>query len=193
MSQATASALASVAPLVKVISDGSAPIGRGVGPVLEARDVQAVLENRPDAPADLREKSIRLATRILEADPAMPGGKAEARARELLESGAAHRKMQQIIEAQGASPLSAGLGPLVHEVTAKKSGFVDQIDCLRIARVARLAGAPTDPGAGLDLLCRVGDQVSIGQPLYRIYGSEPSDFAFAVEAAQEASGLGVGP
>ena len=172
-----------------LVTDGSAPIGRGVGPALEARDVQAVLENRPDAPADLKEKSIRLAARVLEADPAMPGGKAEARARELLESGAAHAKMRQIVEAQGASPLSAELGPLVHEVTAKKVGFVDQIDCLRIATVARLAGAPTDTGSGIELIKTVGQAVQIGDPLYRIYGLDRSDFGFAIDAADETSGF----
>jgi thymidine phosphorylase len=176
-----------------LLSDGSQPIGRGVGPVLEARDVAAVLDNRPDAPADLREKSIRLAARILEQDPALSGGDGERRARDLLESGAARRKMDEIAEAQGPSPLNARLGDLTFEVCAVRAGPIRAVDCLRIASVARLAGAPTDPGAGLDLLCRVGDQVSIGQPLYRIHGSEPSDFAFAIEAAQQACGVAVGP
>ena len=55
--------------------------------------------------------------------------------------------------------------------------------------MARLAGAPTDPGAGLELLKAVGDDVRAGDPLYRIHGDEPSDFGFAVEAAGEACRL----
>jgi thymidine phosphorylase len=47
-----------------VLTEALEPIGRGVGPVLEARDVTAVLENRPEAPSDLREKAIRLAGRV---------------------------------------------------------------------------------------------------------------------------------
>jgi thymidine phosphorylase len=70
---------------------------------------------------------------------------------------------------------------------------VTAVDCLRIAAVARLAGAPTDPGAGLDLLVRVGQRVAAGQPLYRIHASEPSDFAFAAEAAQERHGVEIAP
>ncbi len=176
-----------------LLTDGRQPIGRGVGPVLEARDVEAVLQNRSDAPADLREKAIRLAGCLLEQDPDLPGGAGERRARELLESGAAHRKMDEIIAAQGASPISRQLGSLVQEVVAQRPGAVTAVNCLRIASVARLAGAPTDPGAGLDLLVRVGDQVAAGQPLYRIHGSEPSDFAFAAEAAAELSGVEVAP
>lgn len=174
-----------------VITDGAQPIGRGVGPVLEARDVEAVLANHPDAPADLREKAIHLAGRVLEADPEMRGGQGRARARELLESGAARKKMDAIIAAQGPSPLKASLGGLIHEVAAPAGGQVIGVDCLRIANVARLAGAPTDAGAGIEILKRVGDTVRPGEPLYRIYGSDASDFGFAVEAAESEAGFAV--
>ena len=41
-----------------VITDGRQPVGRGVGPRLEVRDVMQVLKNDPDAPVDLRQKSL---------------------------------------------------------------------------------------------------------------------------------------
>lgn len=165
------------------------PIGRGIGPVLEARDVTAVLENHEDAPVDLKEKSIRLAGRVLENDPYLHGGAGERRARELLESGAARDKLAEICAAQGPSPIQGKLGGLVHEIAAERDGRIVGIDCLKIASIARLAGAPTDPGAGIELLHKTGGAVAEGEPLYRIYGSEPSDFAFAVEAAGEDSGM----
>ncbi len=174
-------------------TDGSQPIGRGVGPVLEARDVMAVLENRADAPADLREKAIVLAGRVLEFDDGVSGGSGAARARELLESGAAAAKLEEIAAAQGPSPLNNELAPLVYEVPAPHSGWIEAIDCLRIARIARLAGAPTDAGAGLELLKRNGDAVRAGEPLYRIYGLDPADFGFAREAADAVSGFKVTP
>jgi thymidine phosphorylase len=172
-----------------LMTDAVQPIGRGVGPVLEARDVTAVLANDPAAPADLREKAIRLAGRVLDADPAVRGGMGEARARELLESGAAQAKMEQIIAAQGPSPLSPALGSRVEEVVAARDGRISAVDCLRIANIARLAGAPTDAGAGIDLLKRVGEEVRADEPLYRLYGSDASDFSFAVEAAVTDSGF----
>jgi len=175
-----------------VFTDGAQPIGRGVGPVLEARDVSAVLAGDPAAPADLRDKAIRLAGRVLDADPDLPGGRGEARARELLQSGAARAKMEAIIAAQGASPLASALGGLAHDVVALVDGPVLGVDCLRIANVARLAGAPTDAGAGVEILKRVGDSVRAGEPLYRIYGSDPSDFSFAVEAAEADRGFSIG-
>lgn len=175
-----------------VITEALEPIGRGVGPVLEARDVLAVLENRPDAPPDLREKAVRLAGRVLEFDPVLRGGEGQQRARDLLESGAARARMDAIRAAQGPSPVPQSVGSLVHEVAAPSDGRIASIDCLRIATLARLAGAPTDPGAGLDLLAKTGAQVRRGEPLFRIHASEPADFGFAVEAAAEWSGVRIG-
>jgi thymidine phosphorylase len=37
-----------------IITDGRQPIGIGIGPMLEARDVMQVLENDPRTPDDLR-------------------------------------------------------------------------------------------------------------------------------------------
>jgi thymidine phosphorylase len=156
---------------------------------LEARDVLAVLDGRPDAPADLREKSILLAGRLLEHDPLLAGGRGEQRARELLESGEARKTFDRIIDAQGAPPRAAPIGSFVFEAVAPRDGVVSQIDCFRIARIARTAGAPYDPGAGIDLQKKSGDLVRKGEPLYRIHGLDRSDFAAACEAAGEDSGF----
>jgi thymidine phosphorylase len=172
-----------------VATDGTRPVGRGVGPLLETLDVLAVLDRRADAPRDLADKAAMLAGRLLELDPEVPGGRGVDRARELIASGAARRKLDEIIAAQGPSPVKSELGTLAHEVIAPRAGRIAAIDCLRISTVARLAGAPTDTGAGLVLLKDVGDEVRAGDPLYRIHGLEPSEFGFAVEAAGVDSGF----
>lgn len=165
------------------ITDGSQPVGNGVGPVLEARDVMRVLGNEPGAPMDLRENALALAGRILEFDPDLPGGEGYQRARELLDDGAALAAMKQIISAQGPPPRSNELGTLTHDVTALRDGVVASIDCYRIARIARLAGAPMDKGAGIDLFHKVGEKVSRGDALYRIHAHFKSDFKFATDFA----------
>lgn len=175
-----------------IVTDGSQPIGRGIGPALEARDVLAVLDRGYDAPADLREKSIHLAGRILEFDPGLRGGQGEILAREILETGAARKALDRMIDAQGAPPRPAPIGNLVSEISTPQDGWVTSIDCFRIARIARLAGAPNDPGAGIDLLKRAGERVRAGEPLYRIHGLDPSDFATALAAAEEQNGFAVG-
>ncbi len=178
-----------------VISDGRQPVGRGIGPLLEARDVMAVLRNDPAAPNDLRQKALRLAGRVLEFDPDVRGGDGFAIARDILDSGRALSKMQAIIQAQGAAgfdPLHPALAPLSFEITASRTALVTAIDNLQLARIARLAGAPKVQGAGVDLLCKLGEPVQVGEPLYRVYAAYPADLEFARQACTRHSGFSLG-
>ncbi|XKE46528.1 thymidine phosphorylase family protein [Halomonas organivorans] len=178
-----------------VITDGSQPIGRGIGPVLEARDVMRVLTNHPEAPMDLRQKALRLAGRMLEFDPDIRGGDGFGLARDILDAGRAFEKMQAIIQAQGARPFdpeNPPLAPHVVEVTAHSEGVVTAIDNLKLARIARLAGAPRAIGAGVDMQVRIGDTVAPGQPLYRVYAAFPNELTFARQACERDSGIAIG-
>lgn len=175
-----------------ITTDGRQPIGNGIGPVLEAHDVMAVLSNDPSAPKDLREKSLRLAAHLIDYDPEMRGGKGYQRARELLESGAALKQMHKIIDAQGPSNCSTVVGPLTADIKAERDGVVEAIDCLRFNRLARTAGAPIDKGAGIKLFKKIGDRVDEGEPLYRIHAANQAEFDLALSAAQIDSGYTVG-
>ena len=174
-----------------VFTDGSQPVGRGVGPVLEARDVMAVLRNEPDAPEDLRDHAVMLAGHVLDFDPSIEGGKGYARALELLASGAALQAMERIIAAQGRNTSQLAPGPLWHEVKAARGGRIAAIDCERIARVARQAGAPMDKAAGIDLLVKAGAVVRAGDVLYRIHASTQTGLDFARDLAAEDPGYTV--
>jgi thymidine phosphorylase len=175
-----------------MITDGRQPIGRGIGPVLEARDVMQVLNNDPDAPHDLRQKALRLAGRVIEFDPDVRGGDGWRIARDILESGRALTQMNAIIDAQGRRAVPLVPGPLTFDVTAEAAGTVVGVDNLRLAHIARLAGAPQVPGAGVDLAVRLGDRVERGQRLYRVHASYPADLDFARRLAQQGSGYAFG-
>jgi thymidine phosphorylase len=162
-----------------VITDGRQPVGRGIGPVLEARDVMQVLQGDPAAPSDLRQKALRLAGRVLEFDPDVRGGDGFPIARDILDSGRALAKMNAIVDAQGRRDEWLRLGRLGFEVRAPAAGFVTGIDNLLLARVARLAGAPMAKGAGVELYRKLGERVRKGEPLYRVYSEFPADRDFA--------------
>ncbi|MGD1984079.1 MAG: thymidine phosphorylase family protein [Chromatiaceae bacterium] len=176
-----------------MVTDGHQPIGRGIGPVLEARDVMQVLENDPDQPRDLREKALQLASRILEFDPDVRGGQGYTLARDILESGRALEKMRAIITAQGAHVDQVAVGHLCHTVAADHDGRVVAIDNQWMAHIARLAGAPLDKGAGVDLYKKVGDSVCRGDPLYAVHAEFDGDYKFACEAAMQQSGFTLAP
>lgn len=178
-----------------MITDGRQPVGIGVGPVLEARDVMRVLHNDPLAPLDLREKSLRLAGRLIECDPNVRGGDGYATAQEILDSGRALKKMNDLIVAQGVHDFdykNPALGQLSFDVLAPESGHVCGIDNLQIARIAGLAGAPKIPCAGLELHRKLGDQVKEGDLLYRVYASYPSDLAFAQRSVMRSNAYLIG-
>jgi thymidine phosphorylase len=153
----------------------------------------AVLRNEASAPADLRERALLLAGHMLDFDPQLRGGSGHGRAVEILSSGQALAAMERIIAAQGASTHKHALGEMVLDVPAPSSGVVGAIDCYRISRIARLAGAPMDKGAGIDLFKKVGDGVRQGEPLYRIYACVAADFRFSTQLAEDYSGYTIMP
>jgi thymidine phosphorylase len=167
-----------------VQSDGTQPIGRGIGPALEARDVLEVLQCASQAPVDLRDRSITLAGALLELCNACQAGEGLARAERVLSSGAAWQKFQAICEAQGGLR-SPGEAVFRHDILADRSGQVREIDCRRIARAARLAGAPEHPEAGIQMKVRLGDTVTARQILFTLHAQASGELAYAAAFAAE--------
>ncbi len=167
-------------------TDGSRPIGRGVGPALEVRDVLAILRGQADGPQDLRAKALLFASHILAWHPQV-GTLAEGRrvAQSLLESGAALRALDAIIDAQGRRQEPVLPGACTFDVLAPHAGVVEAIDGWAVAELARAAGAPSDLGAGVDLLCEVGQRVAQHQPILRIHASSPQARDAGQRAAEE--------
>ncbi|HEX4896369.1 MAG TPA: thymidine phosphorylase family protein [Solimonas sp.] len=161
-----------------VLTDGTQPVGRGVGPALEARDVLAVLRNAPDAPADLRERALLLSGHLLELGGKAALGQGAERARSTLDQGLALRKFEAICRAQGGQrepPQSR----LQRVIVAARRGQVQAIDNRRLAKVAKLAGAPKSPAAGLELQVRCGQPVEAGQPLFTLHADSPGELSYA--------------
>jgi AMP phosphorylase len=156
---------------VKVIfTDGSQPIGNGIGPILEAIDVLKVLKQTDDRPIDLENKAIHLASEML----AMVGKKnPKAECSEILRSGKAYEKMKEIIAAQGGDPEISedDLKPakVTKSIFSEKDGKVIYISNKRIARLGLSCGAPVDKDAGIYLWKHVGDLVKKGDKIITFY------------------------
>lgn len=169
------------------VSDGSKPVGRGVGPALEARDALAVLQNKPDAPADLRERGLTLAGLVLETSGRVESGSGEAIARQILEDGRAWRKFQAICEAQGGMR-EIPVARHTWDVLSPGEGYVESIDNRQLARIARFAGAPSDKEAGVLLHANVGEKVQKAQPLFTIHAGSAGELSYALEYASAHAG-----
>jgi thymidine phosphorylase len=165
-----------------VTGAGDQPIGRGIGPALEARDVLAVLRNEPGAPASLRERALALAGALIDLCGGAAEGQGVALARGVLADGRAWAKMQRICLAQGAM-CEPPIAPYRQPVTAAKAGRLSAIDNRRLAKLAKLAGAPEAKAAGVDLHVRLGDTIAAGMPLCTLHAEAPGELDYALEYA----------
>lgn len=175
-----------------IITDGSQPIGNGLGPSLEARDVLYILTNNERAPEDLKKKAIMMAGILLEMGAKAKKGEGHKLAKEILESGMAWQKMKEIIKAQGGNcfdPEKIPLGRYTKQVRATREGKVKHIDNRTFAKIARLAGAPLDKEAGVYLQKKKGDAVKKGSVLFTIYAASKPKLAYAYQACRAFDGL----
>ncbi len=173
--------------LEALITDGAEPVGNGVGPGLECVDVLQVLNGQ--GPDDLRHKSLIMAGKLLELC-----GKAEKNsgymiAQDIIKSGKAMAKFREIIEIQGGNPKvkesDIKIGQYSHTVNSDVAGSIFHIDNKTIAKIARIAGAPRDKGAGV-LLHRVrGDRVEVGDKLFTIYAESEAMLDFSLKALKD--------
>ena len=165
-----------------LVSDGTQPVGRGIGPALEAHDVLAVLRNAPDAPLDLRERAISLAGALIELAGLASDSKGAGLATSALDDGRAWAKFQRICEAQGGMrtpPVSRQRRPLL----APRTGQIRSIDNRKIGKLAKLAGAPDDKAAGVELHVKVGGEIQHGEPLCTVHAEAPGELAYAFDYA----------
>ena len=160
------------------ITDGLQPVGRGIGPALEARDVLAVLRREADAPDDLRQRALRLAGDILELGGAAAAGSGLRLATEVLADGRAWARFAALCEAQGGLR-EVPVAPHRQVVEAPSAGRVTSVDNRVLSRAAKLAGAPRAAAAGVDVHVRLGDIVAVGQPLFTLHAQAPGELAYA--------------
>lgn len=163
-----------------IYTDGSQPVGRGIGPALEARDVLAVLTCDTSAPHDLRQRALTLAGLVIEFSPNVPAGQGEIIATQILDSGKAFTKFQAICKAQGGMR-DIPTAPYIHTIESTLSGTIVNIDNRHIARVAKLAGAPKSKLAGVDLLTPLHSIVEKSQPLFKIHAQTKGELNYALD------------
>jgi thymidine phosphorylase len=169
-----------------VLADGTQPVGRGIGPALEARDVLAVLQQAGAAPDDLKLRACTLAGALLELAGHARAGEGRFLAERTLANGRAWAKFQGICEAQGGMrvpPIAQQRRPLL----AARSGRIGSLDNRKLATLAKLAGAPDAKAAGAEMRVRLGDAVRRGEPLCTVHAETRGelDYAFDYAAAND--------
>jgi putative thymidine phosphorylase len=152
-----------------VVTEGFEPIGNGIGPNLEIKDILRVLK-QDNSPKDLEHKAVYLAGLILEMVGKSKKGLGQIKARELLYSGQAYKKFCEIIKEQGGDAKSwLSESKYHHTILAKESGNIKKIENQRLNYLARLLGCPNDKASGLYLYKHTGDKIKSGEDLVTLY------------------------
>ncbi len=155
-----------------VITNGEEPSGPAFGPALEAKHAMKILEGKVFD--NLAQKSCELAGVLFELCGKTKKGKGYSKAKNILESKQALKKMKAIIKAQGAKATTSTEikdGKYKIEIKAKESGEIHSVNLGNCIDIARAAGAPADHYAGLLLEVEAGDTVKKKEVLFTIYSS----------------------
>ena len=174
------------------VTYGEQPVGRTIGPALEAREALKVITGKANAP-DLVDKATDLSGILLEMSGRDSG---KETALEILKTRKAEAKLREIIEAQGGDPdvkpEDIEVGEETFTVRADRKGYLLWLNNSSLAEIARLAGAPKDKGAGIYLHKKLGDVVKKNEPLLTIYAERNLKLQRALDELERSHVLGVG-
>ncbi len=168
-----------------VLTDGTQPIGCGVGPVPELKDVIAILDPEKQGPKDLEEKSLLLSSEIIRMTGKAGKEESKKKAKDILYSGKAFEKFKEIIEAQSGNINKIKEAKLNHNILAKKSGKIKNIENKKISSLARITGCPLDKQCGLYLHVLKGEKVKKKQKLITIYANSKTRLNEAIRYFKE--------
>ncbi len=173
-----------------LLTDGEEPCGRAFGAALEAREALRILEGRYFD--NLANKSCILSGELLELSGRCKEGEGFNLAKDILVSGKALIKMQEIIIAQGGTIKSSEEildAKFKKEILSTESGKIETWDIEVLTKLARIAGAPEDMQAGL-LLCRyIGEEVKVGDKLLEIYSNSKDKLDYSEKFYKENKAL----
>jgi AMP phosphorylase len=152
------------------VTYGGQPVGKAVGCALEANEALAALRGL-DAPKSLIEKSVAISGIILEMGGIVGRGRGKQKAEDILRSGDALRKFEEIVVAQGGAVPKGDVpvGQFHADLDVPEGGYVAGVRNKTLIQIARAAGSPKEHGAGLILHHKRGDKLQPGEAVLTIY------------------------
>lgn len=170
------------------ITYGGQPLGRAIGPALEAKEALRALEGKQTSNSFIV-KSIELAAILLEIAGIAGRGKGIDTARSTLKSGKAREKFFEIVNAQGSRGIENSdeieLGEFTYDITSDFDGYVSYLSNKAIVDIARSLGAPFTKEAGVWVFKKIGDKVERDEPVLRLYAKNKEKLDQAVRMSRK--------
>ena len=118
----------------------------------------------------------------------------------LLDDGSAFERYCRMVKAQGGNPDGVLNIAKATDLVADQDGVISAMDTEALGLVIislgggrRKMGDPIDHSVGLEMLVRIGDRVSRGTPLVKIFSEQPEAVIPAIRAAIQISENGAAP
>ena len=191
--------------MVALITDMNQPLGRMVGNALEVQECIEVLHGR--GPSDLRDLCLELSAWMF-----YLGGVAKTidqgkrLSEQIVASGKAFDRFRQMVELQGGDVSAiddpARLPGTDHrvDVPSPKAGYVTAITCEQIGTACVILGGgrerkedSVDPAVGIVVRKKIGDKVSVGEPLCTIHCHSDAQAARAKSLLEESYQIAAEP
>ncbi len=163
------------------VTPGHQPIGRAMGPALEARELLTCMRNMEEK--DLIDKATTIAGMLFK----MTGKGDKKTAFEIIKSGKAEKKFREIVKAQGGSDPKPGrikVGKFIYCIRAKRAGKVKGIHNRDLVEICMAAGTPNDKGAGILLNKKIGERVKKGETLFTIFAEKKHKLNSGIKIAK---------
>ncbi len=191
--------------VVAIITDMDQPLGNMIGNALEVVEVVEVL--RGGGPDDLRRLCLELAGWMLHlggVSKTVAEGKQQSE--KLISSGKALDTFRQMVELQGGDPRviddAKGLPQAGYTATisSPKDGYLSSVKCEQVGTACVILGGgrerkedSVDPAVGIVLHKKVGDRVSVGEPLATVHYNAETKAMGAQQLLEESFQLSDAP
>ena len=182
-----------------LLTDMNQPLGRMCGNAVEVLESIAVLKG--GGPADVRLLTLELCADLL-VSTGVEKTQTDAvkRCAGLLDDGSAFERYCRMVRAQGGDPDAELRVAKATDLVADQDGVVSAMDTEALGLVIislgggrRKMGDPIDHSVGLEMLVRIGDRVSRGTPLVKIFSEQPEAVISSLRAAIQISETGTAP
>lgn len=165
-----------------LITDGDKPCGVNFGPALEAKNVLEILEGKYQD--SVFEKSCYLSGALLELAGHCKDGEGYEIAKQSITSGKALEKFKEILKAQNGKIFNSQDVPkakFVKKIYATEEGNMIRFNLTKIIQLTKILGCPKDISSGVVLLCKIGDQIKLNDPVFEIHSENQNKLSKAME------------
>ncbi len=164
-----------------ILTKGTQPIGNGIGPILELKDVLNILNPKKQGPKDLEEKALILSGYLFEMTGKTKKGKGFSKAKEILYSGKAFDKFKEIVKAQKGSLNYQEKPVFKKDIYSNQKGKIKEIYNKKIISLARITGCPYNKFSGIYLYFKKGDLVQKKDKILTIYSESKNRLDEAIK------------